>query len=63
MRADLTIVIPAKNEANRLPNLLRSLREQDCGEMGTIRVIVADAGSTDDTVVMALSFGIDCWSK
>jgi glycosyltransferase involved in cell wall biosynthesis len=48
MRAELTIVIPAKNEANMLPNLLRSLCKQDYEEMGVIRVIVADAGSTDD---------------
>jgi glycosyltransferase involved in cell wall biosynthesis len=56
MQADLTIVIPAKNEANMLPNLLQSLCEQDYEEMGAIRVIVADAGSTDDTVTAALSF-------
>jgi glycosyltransferase involved in cell wall biosynthesis len=56
MQTDLTIVIPAKNEANMLPNLLQSLCEQDYEEMGAIRVIVADAGSTDDTVMTALSF-------
>jgi glycosyltransferase involved in cell wall biosynthesis len=56
MRADLTIFIPAKNEANMLPNLLRSLCKQDYEEMGAIRVIVADAGSTDDTVMAALGF-------
>ena len=56
MQTDLTIVIPAKNEANMLPNLLQSLCEQDYEEMGAIRVIVADAGSTDDTVTAALSF-------
>jgi glycosyltransferase involved in cell wall biosynthesis len=56
MQADLTIIIPAKNEANMLPNLLQSLCEQDYEEMGTTRVIVADAGSSDDTVTAALSF-------
>ena len=56
MQADLTIIIPAKNEANLLPNLLRSLCEQDFEEMRTTRVIVADAGSTDGTVMAALSF-------
>jgi glycosyltransferase involved in cell wall biosynthesis len=56
MQTDLTIVIPAKNEANMLPNLLQSLCEQDYEEMCAIRVIVADAGSTDDTVMTALSF-------
>jgi glycosyltransferase involved in cell wall biosynthesis len=56
MQADVTIVIPAKNEADILPKLLQSLCEQDYEEMGAIRVIVADAGSTDDTVMAALSF-------
>jgi glycosyltransferase involved in cell wall biosynthesis len=56
MQADLTIIIPAKNEANMLPHLLRSLCEQDYEEMSATRVIVADAGSTDDTVIAALSF-------
>jgi glycosyltransferase involved in cell wall biosynthesis len=56
MQADLTIIIPAKNEANMLPNLLQSLCKQDYEEMSATRVIVADAGSTDDTVMAALSF-------
>lgn len=56
MQAELTIIIPAKNEANMLPNLLRSLCRQDYEAIGATRVIVADAGSTDDTVVAALSF-------
>jgi glycosyltransferase involved in cell wall biosynthesis len=56
MQADLTIIIPAKNEANMLPNLLQSLSKQDYEEMSATRVIVADAGSTDDTVMAALSF-------
>jgi glycosyltransferase involved in cell wall biosynthesis len=56
MQTDLTIVIPARNEANMLPSLLQSLCEQDYEEMGAIKVIVADAGSTDDTVMTTLSF-------
>jgi glycosyltransferase involved in cell wall biosynthesis len=56
MDAELTIVIPAKNEASMLPKLLRSLCLQDYGGMGATRVIVADAGSTDGTVEVALSF-------
>jgi glycosyltransferase involved in cell wall biosynthesis len=56
MQADLTIIIPAKNEANLLPILLRSLCEQDYERMSATRVIVADAGSTDGTVMAALSF-------
>jgi glycosyltransferase involved in cell wall biosynthesis len=56
MEAELTIVIPAKNEAEMLPRLLRSLCLQDYEGMSATRVIVADAGSTDGTVEIALSF-------
>ena len=56
MGAELTIVIPAKNEVAMLPRLLASLAMQDYGGMGATRVIVADAGSTDGTVEVALSF-------
>ena len=56
MHAELTIVIPAKNEAKMLPKLLRSLCGQDYEGMNVTRVIVADAGSTDGTVELALSF-------
>lgn len=56
MAAELTIVIPAKNEAGMLPRLLRSLEKQDYAGMGETRVIIADAGSTDGTVEVALTF-------
>lgn len=56
MAAELTIVIPAKNEAGMLPRLLRSLERQDYAGMGETRIIVADAGSTDGTVEVALTF-------
>jgi glycosyltransferase involved in cell wall biosynthesis len=56
MAAELTIVIPAKNEAKMLPRLLKSLARQDYPGMGETRVLVADAGSTDGTVEVALSF-------
>lgn len=56
MGADLTIVIPAKNEAKMLPKLLGSLARQDYEGIAETRVIVADAGSTDGTVEVALSF-------
>ncbi len=55
--ADLTIVIPAKNEAAMLPKLLGSLCGQDYGAMRETRVLVADAGSTDKTVAVALGYG------
>ena len=56
MGAELTIVIPAKNERETLPRLLESLTRQDYEGMRETRVIVADAHSTDGTVELALSF-------
>ena len=56
MGAELTIVIPAKNEAAMLPRLLESLCRQDYEGMAATRVLVADAGSTDGTVEVALGF-------
>jgi glycosyltransferase involved in cell wall biosynthesis len=49
IRAELTIVIPAKNEARNLPSLLTSLCSQDYPLLAHTRVFVADAGSTDGT--------------
>ena len=56
MPPELTIIIPAKNEATTLPKLLRSLVKQDYPGMAETRIIVADAGSTDETVALALGF-------
>jgi len=53
---ELTIVIPAKNEVEMLPKLLVSLSRQDYPLMRETRILVADAGSTDGTVEVALSF-------
>jgi len=55
-RAELTIVIPAKNESQYLPRLLESLSRQDYPLLQSTRVFVADANSTDNTVSIALSF-------
>ena len=52
----LTIVIPAKNESRLLPNLLESLCRQDYPLMPSMKVFVADAGSTDGTQQLAMSF-------
>ena len=52
----LTIVIPAKNESRLLPSLLESLCRQDYPFMHSVKVLVADAGSTDGTQQLALSF-------
>jgi glycosyltransferase involved in cell wall biosynthesis len=56
MSSDLTIVIPAKNEARLIPNLLNSLARQNYSKMANTRVLVADAGSTDGTPEIVLSF-------
>src|ERR1700733_2991589 len=56
MGAELTIVIPAKNEAKMLPLLLESLCRQDYEGMAETRVLVADAGSSDGTGEIALGF-------
>ncbi len=61
MTQELTIVIPAKNEVVMLPKLLASLCLQDYVDgagigMSGVRVLVADAGSTDGTVEVALTF-------
>ena len=56
---ELTIVIPAKNEAKLIPRLLTSLTNQDYSKMSSTRVLVADANSTDGTSEMVMSFR-DC---
>lgn len=50
----LSIIIPARNEALRLPRLLKSLQAQSWKRF---EVIVADDGSTDHTAEVALSYG------
>lgn len=52
----LTIVIPAKNELRLLPALLESLCRQDYPLMRSTKVFLADAGSTDGTPQLAMSF-------
>ena len=56
MNAELTIVIPAKNEVEMLPRLLESLCRQDYPLMRSTKIFLADAGSTDGTPELALSF-------
>ncbi len=53
---ELTIVIPAKNEAELLPRLLDSIARQDAPGIRETTVYVADANSTDGTVELALNF-------
>ena len=54
--SELTIVIPAKNEAKLIPNLLTSLTKQDYPKISSTKVLVADANSTDGTREVVLSF-------
>src|SRR5580692_11683984 len=53
---ELTIVIPAKNEAKLIPRLLTSLTNQDYSKMRSTRVLVADANSTDGTPEIVMGF-------
>src|SRR5712671_2657175 len=53
---ELTIVIPAKNEAKLIPRLLTSLTNQDYSKMSSTRVLVADANSSDGTPEIVLGF-------
>jgi glycosyltransferase involved in cell wall biosynthesis len=53
MQAELTIVVPAKNESQFLPRLLTSLSRQDYPHLRDTKVFVADAGSTDSTAAIA----------
>src|SRR5262245_39414952 len=52
----LTIVIPAKNESRLLPTLLESLCRQEYSQIRSTKVFLADAGSTDGTRELAMSF-------
>jgi glycosyltransferase involved in cell wall biosynthesis len=54
--SELTIIIPAKNEAKLIPSLLTSLTMQDYPRMRNTRVLVADANSTDGTPDIVMSF-------
>ncbi|MFB9860009.1 glycosyltransferase [Salinicoccus siamensis] len=50
----VSIIIPARNEAQRIPVLLKSLKNQNFTEF---EVLVVDDDSTDDTVSVTESFG------
>ncbi|MBT9163375.1 MAG: Peptidoglycan-N-acetylglucosamine deacetylase [Chloroflexi bacterium] len=55
-RPELSIIIPALNEAKLLPECLRSLEDQDYP--GHYEIIVVDNGSTDGTAGIARDFGV-----
>lgn len=50
----VSVIIPVFNEANYLPGLLEALRNQSCPPS---EIIIADAGSIDNTVDIALRAG------
>jgi glycosyltransferase involved in cell wall biosynthesis len=51
-----SVLSPALNEAARLPAMLESIRRQDY-PAELVETLVADGGSTDETVAVAESFG------
>lgn len=52
---DITILIAARNEAENIENTLSYIAKQDYS--GHIKVFVIDNGSSDDTCLVALSYG------
>lgn len=54
MFLDLTIVIPVRNEENNLPGCLDSI-----GKDLARKIVIIDSGSTDRTIEIALSRGIE----
>lgn len=50
----VSIIIPALNEEKYLPRLLKSIKDQSFTQY---EVIIADAGSTDETLTIAAEFG------
>ncbi len=55
----VAVVVPALNEAARLPRLLAALARTAPEDDRAQRVIVADGGSADDTVALARAAGAD----
>lgn len=55
----LSIILPAKNEAQALADLLPRLREAH----SEADIIVVDDGSTDDTRVVCATAGVECLSS
>ena len=54
---EVSVVVPARNEAPRIQACLRSLLAQDCAREA-YKVIVVDDASTDRTSEVAASFGV-----
>lgn len=56
IKSELTIIIPAKNEAKLIPNLLSSLSLQDYPAISSTKIYLADANSTDGTSEIAVGY-------
>lgn len=54
----LTVIVPAYNEADRLPDTLSALRQT----FADARIVVADDGSRDETAKVALSASVEVTS-
>lgn len=55
--SELTIIIPAKNEAASIGGLLKSIARQTYTQNHEVPIILADAESTDETAQIAASMG------
>ena len=56
MKSELTIIIPAKNEAKLIPTLLSSLILQDYPAIVSTKIYLADANSKDGTPEIAVGY-------
>jgi len=55
----LSIVIPAYNEAQRLPATLREIARWAAAQSSSVEVVVVENGSTDDTVGVVRAFAAE----
>lgn len=53
MSAELAVVIPALNERQHLPALLRDLTQARAGASAPVHIVVVDGGSVDETATLA----------
>lgn len=52
---NLTVIVPCRNEAQAIPVLLRLLEQAAIERSLSLRVVIVDDGSDDDTCVVAMS--------
>jgi dolichyl-phosphate beta-glucosyltransferase len=57
MTPDLSVVIPAYNEAHRLPPTLERVSRYLCSQAASFEIVVVDDGSRDATAEVAERFG------